>query len=92
MDNAPTPLKNDDDLAARVAYTSFNISRIFRYFLLCVSMALILLLAIVFCAAMVTNRTYRDGVNAQLKENIVGIVITSLAVVGINLDKFRKKE
>jgi formate hydrogenlyase subunit 3/multisubunit Na+/H+ antiporter MnhD subunit len=85
-----TPLNSDDDIATRTAVTNFNISRIFKYFLLTLCMAVILLLAAIFCAAICTSRTFRDVVNNELKDNIIGIVITALAVIGINLGALRK--
>ena len=84
------PLSSDDDITSKTALTNFNISRIFRYFLLVACMALILLLAIIFCAAICSSRTFRDAVNNELKDNIIGIVITTLAVIGINLGVLRK--
>ncbi len=90
MANRPAPLTSDDDLAARAARTKFNISRIFRYFLLVVCMAVILLLTIIFLGEICRNRSFRESVNGQLKDNIMGIVITSLAIIGINLDTLRR--
>jgi formate hydrogenlyase subunit 3/multisubunit Na+/H+ antiporter MnhD subunit len=85
MATQPAPLANDDDLAKRTATTSFNIRRIFKYFVLFLCMGVILLLAVIFCGAICTDRDFRDAVSNELKDNIVGIVITGLAVIGINL-------
>lgn len=90
MADRPVPVTSDDALAAQAARTRFNISRIFRYFLLGICMSVILVLTIIFLAAIFRSRTFRDAVNNQLKDNIIGIVITSLAVIGINLDTLRK--
>jgi hypothetical protein len=90
MSDLPKPLENDDDLGRRSKELDFNIRRIFRYFVLYLSMAVILVLTVTFVAAIATSRTFRDAVNAEIKDNIVGIIITGLAVIGINLGALRR--
>lgn len=85
-----TPVQDDDDLGKRSAKTNFNIQRIFKYFVLFLCIGVIALLAVVFTCAMIADSDFRKSVNAEIVDNIVGIIIAGLAIIGINLGMLRK--
>lgn len=57
--------------------------------MLFLSIGLILFLTVLFVGALCTSREFRDSVNNEVKDNIVGIIITGLAVIGIQLGALR---
>lgn len=81
------PYADDRDISRRQASDDFWIRRIFKFAVLAVAIGVLLILASVFCIELVQNNQFRQSVVKLLRDNLVGIVVAGLAIIGITIKK-----